>query len=181
MKRKFLFIVLVIGIAAMASAQGWGGEREGGPPSEAVTVTGTMTLANGIPAIKSGDVIYIFPGLNRIVGYMQGLQEGASVTIDGTAISNPNNTNQKFVRASKLTVNGNTHDLTPSEEMRSFYREWFAPYGSMRHHQMRPRHYAPHGYAPFGRDVPHGGFAPHGRNYSHGRNAPRGVCPYCQN
>ena len=114
MKRKILFVLLIVGLAAMASAQGRErGEMPPRPPApEAVTVSGDLIVAHGFPAIQSGNVTYIVGGINRLTGFVEGLKEGAKVIIEGLAMTNPRNTEIKFLRPSKLTLNEKTYDLS---------------------------------------------------------------------
>ena len=104
----------------MVSAQGKGrqGRTPGmSPPSlpaaETVTVTGSLIVANGSPALKSGDVTYIVGGISRLSGFIDGLKEGAQVTIEGRAITSPRDKTLKFLRPVKLTLNGKTYDMAP--------------------------------------------------------------------
>jgi len=152
----------------MASAQRWGGGQQSGPPSEAVTVTGTVVITNGMPSIKSGDVTYVIPGINRIVGLNEGLKEGAQITVEGMAITNPNDSNLKFVRASKLTLNGKGIEVLPPQERRYYQKGWYPPHGLKGHHSMKhPRHHM----TPYDRNAPHERYAPPGR-YGYPRRPP---------
>jgi hypothetical protein len=116
LKRKIIFILLMIGLAAAAWSQGWGRNmpdirRNFLPPVETVTVSGSMTVARGFPAVKSGDVTYIVSGINRLIGFIDGLKEGTQVTIEGTAMAISGNANMKYLRPSKLTLGGKTYDM----------------------------------------------------------------------
>ena len=97
----------------MVSAQGWRPNRPNIPAPEAVTVSGSMIVAHGMPAIKSGDVTYLVPGISRLTGFIDGLKEGAQVTIEGSAMAQPKNSNVKFLVPTKLTLSGRTYDLEP--------------------------------------------------------------------
>ena len=166
MKRKILFVLLVIGIAAIASAQGQGQGQEPGrnqrslPPAEAVTVSGSLIVANGMPAIKSGDVTYFVSGISRLAGFVDGLKEGALVTIEGMALTNPKDNTFKFLRSSKLTLNGKTYELAPPAGQRQWRGGQVPPRGSMRYPAPKFPHKAPR-HDP--RNAPHHG--PHGRPY----------------
>ena len=116
---------MLLGLAVVISAQGWGrgnmgprgpggdpGNRQGRPAPEAVTVSGTLIVANGFPALKSGDVTYLIGGVNRLSGFIDGFKEGAQVTFEGSAITSPRDSNLKFLRPSKLTMNGKDYDLS---------------------------------------------------------------------
>jgi len=110
---------LTFGLAAMISAQGWGGNRIPPrlPAAEAVTVSGGLVVAHGLPALKSGDDTYILGGINRLIGFIDGFKEGAQVTVEGSAFTSPKDKTMKFLRASKLTVNNKTYDLIPPKRM----------------------------------------------------------------
>ena len=114
--------MLVFGLVGMAWAQGWPWTRPGPdgsrprrepPAAETVTVSGSLIVSRGSPAVKSGDDIYLVKGINRLVGFVDGLKEGAQVTIDGFALTSPRDSNFKVLRPSKLTLNGKTYDLSP--------------------------------------------------------------------
>ena len=114
MKRKILFAMMILGLAAMVQAQVWGPGRNQRnlPAAETVTVSGTMVVAQGMPALKSGDVTYFVSGISQLIGFIDGLKEGAQVTIEGVATTSPNDKNIKFLRPSKLIINGKVYDLS---------------------------------------------------------------------
>ncbi|MDR0497826.1 MAG: hypothetical protein LBH42_09445 [Treponema sp.] len=154
MKQKLLFFVLIIGIAAIASAQ-VRDRNQHRPAVETVTVTGNLIVAHGMPAIKSGDVTYIVSGINRLVGFIDGLKEGAQVSIEGIALANPRNETLKFLRLSKLTIGGKTYDLAPPEGF-SMGGWWMNPRDSMRYPAPRAlpqRPYMPNRRGPFWRNM----------------------------
>ena len=130
MKRKMIFIFLSIGLVTAVFAQGWDQRRiipddgnrpdrperlrpeQNRPAVEAVTVSGSMIVAHGFPAVKSGDVTYIMSGINRLIGFVDGLKEGAQVTVEGSAFSLRHEENVKFLRPLKLTLSGKIYDLS---------------------------------------------------------------------
>jgi hypothetical protein len=121
MKQKIIVIVLLIIIAAMAAAQGWGrgGWQNWGdrpqlrtPVAETVTVSGSLVISHGMPAIKSGNVTYLVGGITRFTGFIEGLKEGAQVTIEGLAFAISQDTTIKHLRPSKLTLSGKTYELS---------------------------------------------------------------------
>jgi hypothetical protein len=121
LKRKILFVMLILGFAAMAQAQVWGPgwDRRNTPASETVTVNGTMVVANRMPALKSGGVIYYIGGISQLIGFIDGLKEGAQVTIEGVATTSPGDQNLKFLWPSKLTINGKVYDLATAPTLPS--------------------------------------------------------------
>jgi hypothetical protein len=134
MKRIVLFGLLVLCAAGFVSAQmGPGGMgRWGYPPAqpfsqvpaaEQTTVSGNLSIVHGRIALVSGDTTYYTGGLDRFVGFIDGLKEGARVSLEGAAYQLPNDPKAKILRVSKLTLNGKDYDLSPAGE------EAFAPWG----------------------------------------------------
>ena len=136
MKRIALITLLIFGTVVLASAQGqgrdnrnWGrvmpapradmrnwNERRPQPGvprfnTEEVTVTGDLTIVQGSLAVKSGGVTYLTMGLRRYVGFIDGLKDGARVTIAGRAISRSEDAATKFLMITKLTIAGKDYDL----------------------------------------------------------------------
>ena len=177
MKQKILFILLVIGITAVVSAQGQDRNQRAMPAPEDVTVSGALVVAHGMPAIKSGDVTYIVTGLNRLAGFVDGLREGAQVTIEGKAVTNRGDNTLKLLRASKMTLSGRSYDLSPPGSMRSFWQGWLPPHSQMRSHPMR--NHGPHFF--FHRGQGPGGSMPHERQApgrpGPGKHGPGGSMP----
>jgi len=139
MKRTILFFSLVFCAATLVLAQGnnrWGpGHFPGGPrphawrqdfprnqpprPSpESATVSGNLTIAQGMIAIVSGGTTWLVRGLNRYVGFIDGLKEGAEVTLEGYAIPASRDKNIKLLQAQKMTLNGKEYELAPSHQQR---------------------------------------------------------------
>ena len=130
MKTKILFILLAVTLVAMVSAQpqpqapgqrqgqGQGQERRerqsrtDRPAAETVTVTGSMVVANGMPALKSDDATYFVTGISRLIGFVDGLKEGAQVTVEGRSMANPRDETVKYLRASKLTIGGRNYEIS---------------------------------------------------------------------
>jgi hypothetical protein len=71
-----------------------------------------MVVANGMPALKSGDVTYFISGIRSLIGFIDGLKEGAQVTFEGVVTTSSNNQNIKYLRATKLTINGKVYELS---------------------------------------------------------------------
>ena len=127
MKRTLLFLMMVFCTITMIFAQGdtRQGQRRfnGQPPNssqgrdrvprnmETASVSGNLTIAQGMIAVKSGDVTYIAGGLQRFVGFIDGLKEGAAVTLEGNVSPAPRNESVKFLHVQKMTLNGKDYDL----------------------------------------------------------------------
>jgi len=121
MKKTAIFILLIFGLCTAVWAQemgrgrnhrGWAHpDRSRLPASETVTVSGRLIVAHGMPAIKSGDITYLVCRISRLTGFIDGLKEGAQVTIDGIAMTSPQNSNLKFLVPANLTLYGRIYDL----------------------------------------------------------------------
>jgi len=74
-----------------------------------VTISGTLKLQRGLIAVESGDSVYYVPLLNRYVGFINGLTEGASVSVEGFPHRN-------IIRLTKLIIDGRTYDF-PAQRM----------------------------------------------------------------
>jgi len=136
LKRKTLLILFIVGFTAMT----WAQERERGrapnrrqaPPTEAVTISGTLAIAHGMPAIKSGDSIYLVGRLSRLTGFIDDLREGAQVTVEGSAVTSRRDSNLRLLNPSRLTLGGRSHDLSSPARAFGFDRQFGAPQGSAR-------------------------------------------------
>ncbi|GHV78124.1 hypothetical protein AGMMS49942_29450 [Spirochaetia bacterium] len=102
--KKFIFVLAIaLGAAGMVSAQGWGNR---GGVSQALTLAGTLQLRNGTIALESSNTVYYVPLLERYIGFIEGLKEGAQVTLEGYAAGNGN-----YLELTKMTLNGKNYDF----------------------------------------------------------------------
>ena len=76
------------------------------------TIRGTLGLSNGRVAVVSGNITYYVRGLGRFVGFIDGLKEGAQVSLDGFA-SAPTVEGQKdrLFYPVTLTLNGKSYEV----------------------------------------------------------------------
>jgi len=130
-------MLCIFGLTAMAWAEGRergrnAPHRRQAAPAEAVTLSGTLTIVHGMPAIRSGDDTYLVGRLNRLTGFIEGLREGAQVTIEGTAVTSRQNSNLKFLNPTQLTLDGRSHDLTSPAAAFGFDRHLGPPQGTAR-------------------------------------------------
>jgi hypothetical protein len=115
MKRTILSLILISCVLSFVPAQEHNrrGQRgPGGQPSpESVSVSGNLTIVRGTIAVVSGDITYLAGGLQRFVGFIDGLKEGAAVKLEGNAIPAPQNDKVKFLQVKKMTLSGKDYDL----------------------------------------------------------------------
>jgi len=137
MKRIILFCMLAVCAIALVSAQGnnrrkedtfrgkqhspaWNRDspRKALPSPESVNVSGNLTIAQGMIAVIDNDITYLAMSLNRYTGFIDGLKEGATVTLEGYALPSPQNDKVKLLHIQKLTLNGKDYDLAwPRRDM----------------------------------------------------------------
>jgi len=82
--------------------------------AESASVSGSLTVSQGMIAVENEGITYLTFGLNRFVGFIDGLKEGAQVTLEGTATVNPKNDKVKVLRVRKMTLNGKDYDFSNS-------------------------------------------------------------------
>jgi len=71
-------------------------------------------------ALNHNDITYLTVGLNRFVGFIDGLKEGAEVSIEGFTVQNsqnPRNNKERVLYVQKLTLNGKDYDIGSSMRM----------------------------------------------------------------
>jgi hypothetical protein len=84
---------------------------------ETLTLTGNLELIDGHIVLRKDAVTYYITGLNRLVGFIEGLTEGAAVTLEGAVRPLPGDEDGErcIFLVSKLGLNGKTYDnLTPA-------------------------------------------------------------------
>ena len=84
-----------------------------------VTIQGALSFANGQIALKSGGVTYYVWGLDRLFGFVDGLKEGAVVTLEGYAEEIPMVPEYRRFLVEKLVFNGREYSDLRSGDLRS--------------------------------------------------------------
>ena len=92
--------------------------------------------------VKSDGITYLLPGLNRFIGFIDSLKDGAQVKFEGSAMSQMPDSKTKMVSLSKLTIGGKEYDF---EHARPQMRH---P-GDITHYQQIPQ--GPQGRRPQGK------------------------------
>jgi hypothetical protein len=71
---------------------------------ETVTINGTLQLEKRFIAVSSDDNVYYMPMLSRYIGFIEGLKEGAVVSVEGYIYNN-------FIFPSKVNINGKSYNF----------------------------------------------------------------------
>jgi len=149
MKRFLVFLVIAFLIAGMVSAEPIKEQRNSAPrtakeqksDANSVKVDGVLKLEKGFVAVESADNVYIVPMLNRYIGFITDLREGAKVSVEGYEYKN-------MIRPTKVTIEGKPYDFmswdrtqAPAAEKREFRpdNDRFAPvpYGNNKRNEKR--------------------------------------------
>ncbi|MDR1469099.1 MAG: hypothetical protein LBT00_07385 [Spirochaetaceae bacterium] len=122
MKHTGKIVVAVLMGMAFAGAlfaqdgrRGWGRQPSPPPavataPAETVTISGPLQLVNGRIAVVQDGKTYYVGQLGRLVGFIEGLREGAQVTLMGNALPYPPGTDSYRLRITTMTLNGKVYD-----------------------------------------------------------------------
>ncbi|MDR0487640.1 MAG: hypothetical protein LBG91_05275 [Treponema sp.] len=100
--KRFGFLLLV----ALLTAGAISAQNRGNPwgVSQSVTANGTLQLQNGLIVVADGTTVYFVPVLERYIGFIDGLKEGARVSVEGYLSGN-------YIQPSKVTINGKSYDF----------------------------------------------------------------------
>jgi hypothetical protein len=103
MKKITFLVVLALILCGITFAQT--------APATSV-VNGTLGLSGGRIILKSGDTSYYTRGLERFIGFIDGLKEGAQVSIEGY-VSPPSRegATESLLFPIKLTLNGKEYEV----------------------------------------------------------------------
>ncbi|MDR2398699.1 MAG: hypothetical protein LBD74_08085 [Spirochaetaceae bacterium] len=107
MKKLGMAAVLVLVLAGAAGAQG----RWLNSGSAAQSVTGALALRTGRIVLEAGGETYYVRGLSRFVGFIDGLKEGAKVTVEGYVYGDGFSS---WLQPVKLTLNGKDYEVAPT-------------------------------------------------------------------
>ena len=115
MKRMVLFLS-ILGAVALLGAQEQPDQNRPGPKprdraAETVTLNGTLGLEQGRIVLDSEEDRYFVAGIRPLVGFVEGLKEGAAVTVEGTVLPARRNGGHKSLRVQKLGLNGKDYEL----------------------------------------------------------------------
>ena len=132
MKKIVFFMMIAIFIAGTVFAQDRVNPRENNRQREnSVSVEGNLKLEKGFVALESGDSVYLIPLLNRYIGFINGLKEGARVSVEG-------NTFRNVIMPKKVVIDNKTYEFLAGGP--GMMRNNFVP-GN--HRNFAPRNMAP--------------------------------------
>jgi hypothetical protein len=114
MKKPALVLIAAMVTAGIASAQGvpWNRPSWSTDQTQPVKVSGKLALINGMIGIQSGGKTFYTPMLGHLAGFITGLSEGASVSLEGYAYTMPVAPEYSMLAVTKLTVGGKDYDLS---------------------------------------------------------------------
>ena len=114
--KKLVFITIITFLAiGTVSAQTWEGAVA--PPA---TFEGTLQLQQGQIALSAGNAVFFVPALSQYIGFIDGLKEGARISILGYAFGNT-------LRPVQFTIDGRSYDLLPSAAPGAYFHGGLAP------------------------------------------------------
>jgi len=112
-----LAMALIASVGLIAQADGRGPKNAPAPAprveqNEAVVqASGNLAYVNGWIALQSGEKTYYLAGIQRLLGFVDGLKEGATVKVEGYVREMPMAPEYSFLRLTKITVNGKSYDI----------------------------------------------------------------------
>ncbi|MDR2619271.1 MAG: hypothetical protein LBC62_10415 [Treponema sp.] len=113
--KRLLICLLLTALCGLLSAQEGNRRPQKAEPEKTalITVNGNLGVSGGMIALESGDTVYYVPGLQRFVGFIEGLKEGAPVTLEGYEIPAPffGEGAGKVFRVTRMTLNGKEYDV----------------------------------------------------------------------
>ena len=122
MKKNLLLALTALVVSAGAFAQNFGqcGQngrprqafgpqafgREAGNTGEELTLNGKLEWADGRIAVKTEEKTYFVTGIRQLLGFVDGLKEGAQLTLTGRAYGVSYIPDYGFFRTEKVSFNG---------------------------------------------------------------------------
>jgi hypothetical protein len=119
MKKIILALIIAILVIGTISAQPRGGAPQPTQP-QTTTIEGTLQLRNGRIAVSTTDSIVFVPGLIRYAGFIEGIKDGARISVTGFAFGD-------ILRPVQFTVDGKTHELAANHFGRGSPGRGFGP------------------------------------------------------
>jgi hypothetical protein len=121
MKKILLLALMALAVSMTAFAQvprprGQNGiPRQALPPAgklgEELTINGKLEWVNGRIAVRTEDKTYFISGIRQLLGFVDGLKEGAELTLTGRAYGVSYIPEYGFFRTEKVGFNGKEYTL----------------------------------------------------------------------
>jgi hypothetical protein len=122
MKKIGMFAFAALIATGLAFAQ-TGDQPNAGPktgarftPPEKSSISGNLGISRGMLSLESDGILYYVRGLDRFIGFIDGLKEGAALSLEGYAFDSPRLPGSKIFRVTELRLNGKSYDLAPPVE-----------------------------------------------------------------
>jgi len=80
--------------------------------NQITTIKGTLKISGNRFSVVSGNITYSVRGLERLVGVVDGLKDGAQVSMEGYATAPTTaGQNERVFNPVRLTINGKTYEV----------------------------------------------------------------------
>ena len=78
--------------------------------NQITTIKGTLKISGNRFSVVSGNITYSVRGLERLVGVVDGLKDGAQVSMDGYAMATAGQ-NERVFNPLRITINGKSYEV----------------------------------------------------------------------
>ena len=111
MKQPLYVVLFLLGVTVLASAQQPWKDVRGQNRRETISLNGTLEVVNGRIALKTGQQSYFIHGLRPLIGFVDDLKEGASVSLEGFVLPNNFGGMPHTFRVTKVAVGNKSYEL----------------------------------------------------------------------
>jgi hypothetical protein len=117
---------LMFALALAVSAQGFVAAQNGGGYGQPVSVTGTLGLQHGHITVSGEGTAYYVPVLEQYIGFIEGLKDGARISLEGYVWGNGG---YARIRPVKVTIDGKDYDFSPRVPPMPYHNDRRRGYG----------------------------------------------------
>jgi hypothetical protein len=111
MKKIAAALIVALTVVGISSAQTAAPAQPQAQTQQTVTVSGKLELIDGFIGVKAGGTTYYTRGLERLVGFVKDLQEGAQVKLEGYAYPLGTPSGYSVLIVTKVTFGGKDYEL----------------------------------------------------------------------
>jgi hypothetical protein len=104
-KKTAIVIMMILLIAGTLSAQ------VVQQTVETTTISGKLSILNSLIAVETENQTYYVHGFQHLINFVDGLKEGASVSLEGYVLPYQNDKENLHFVSTNLTLNGKSYDL----------------------------------------------------------------------